>query len=116
MHNCRFCGKKVAGDAAVCEHSGKTIKKSTDESKDGVRLTSIDSWENKSIPAWVMYLVVAFFIACLGLMIYQGCNKDSPKKVIPKEVENESGSNDAELNASGSNASGSNESGSNESG
>ncbi len=86
MHHCPFCGKKVSGDAETCQHCGKTIRKSNSDSKDGVRLTSIDSWENKSIPAWVMYLVIAFFVGCLVMMLYKGCNKDVKKKAEPTDV------------------------------
>ena len=86
MYQCRFCGKKVASDAVECEHCGKTIGKSNFEPKDGVRLTNIDSWQNKSIPAWVMYLVVAFFITCIGLMIYKGCDQDANNKTDPEPI------------------------------
>jgi len=87
MHHCRFCGGKIASDASTCSHCGKTLRSSDEEAKEAVRLTHIDSWQNKSIPSWVMYLVVAFFLACLALMIYKGYDKDQPASPERKKAE-----------------------------
>lgn len=69
---CRFCGGKVFADAADCEHCGKVLKKSKSDSEEQGRLTNLESWD-RSIPSWLMYSVVGFFLLCLVLMALKGC-------------------------------------------
>jgi hypothetical protein len=58
-----------------CDHCGKSLRKKTSETTDSSGLTNLDSWKEKSVPAWVMYAVVAVLLFCVVLMIGQGCEK-----------------------------------------
>lgn len=70
---CRFCGQKIQSRSEVCEHCGKTLVKKSDGSPDKVSLVGIDSWQQKSVPAWVMYLVIGFALICAVIMFTRGC-------------------------------------------
>lgn len=73
IKRCRFCGGKIKPDATDCEHCGKQlVKKETPDTDDPAGLNNIESWKKKSIPAWVMYAVLVFFVFVVGLMIAQG--------------------------------------------
>lgn len=61
---CRFCGAKIKKDTVVCAHCGKTLVIESDSSGSTV---GRDSWEQKTVPAWVMYLVIAIGIGLLAL-------------------------------------------------
>ena len=75
MNRCPYCGEKIATDAVDCDHCGKTLRKSGSGSKESSGLTNLDSWKEKSVPAWVMYAVVGATLFCVILMIAQGCEK-----------------------------------------
>ena len=77
MRRCPFCGEKIPTDAEQCEHCGKTLVKRQEESEGNPRLVSIDSWEGKRVPAWVMYLVIAMGLLCLWLFLTHGCGDQS---------------------------------------
>lgn len=79
--HCRFCGGKIASDTVTCPHCGKQLIQIDKE--DGSRLTNLDSWEGRSVPAWVMYLVVAFFLFCFVAMFVEGCREEPPKPKSP---------------------------------
>lgn len=86
---CRFCGGKIASDAFECQHCGKVLRKrpnqESEEEKKG--LTNLNSWSGKSIPPWLMYLVVAFFLFCLVvLFLYAGNDQEK----VPKRDVNQS--------------------------
>ena len=85
MKRCRYCGGKILDDASQCEHCGKMLGESKSGSAETPGLTNLDSWENKSVPAWVMYLVVAFFSICLIFVMIKGCEKPATK---PSKNEN----------------------------
>ncbi len=74
---CRFCGEKVFADTEQCGSCGKTLIKKEAEEKIG--LTDINSWEGRSVPAWLMFLVVGFFVVCFIAMFLQGCEDNKPK-------------------------------------
>jgi uncharacterized membrane protein YvbJ len=87
MKRCRFCGGKILDDASQCEHCGKTLRKSKTDSAETPGITNLDSWENKSVPSWLMYAVVGFLLVCAGLVIYKGCQNPPAK---PSSDENAS--------------------------
>ena len=75
VKRCRFCGEKIQADASRCEHCGKTLKKQQETDREGAGLTNLDSWKNKSVPSWVMYLVLAITALCVILMVMEGCER-----------------------------------------
>ncbi len=85
MKRCPYCGKKLPTDAQKCEQCGKTFRQKKSESTESAGLTNINAWKEKSVPAWVMYAVIAGFLACAWLMISQGCekNKRQPQEPVP---------------------------------
>ena len=74
MNQCRYCGQKIQVGAPECEHCGKTLVKQKADEESGVGLTNIESWQGKSVPAWVMYLVLAIFAVFVVLLIVKGCD------------------------------------------
>lgn len=77
---CRFCGGKIASDVINCPHCGKQLRKSVDQQPDKLRATNIESWKGKTIPPWLMYLIVGFFLACLVIMFLDGATDPKPAK------------------------------------
>ncbi len=72
MKNCPFCGQKIFPDANVCKHCGKTLKGGgTSESS----VANLDTWKEKSIPSWAMYLLCGAALGCVWIMFAQGCEK-----------------------------------------
>ena len=61
---------------AECEHCGKTLIRKSDESDEKASLIGLDSWQQKKVPAWLMYAVVALGLFCLVLMYSRGCKSD----------------------------------------
>ena len=76
MKRCPFCGKKIESDASQCGHCGKTIGKRKSEAADQTRLTNIDTWKEKTIPSWVMFLVVALLLFCVWVMFSQATQSE----------------------------------------
>lgn len=70
---CRFCGQKINSRDEVCEHCGKSLvaKKSSDDTGSVI---GREAWEQKSIPAWLIYTVIAIGIFLLGLLFTRGGN------------------------------------------
>lgn len=81
---CRFCGGKIVSDAISCEHCGKQLRKSADPQPEQRRVTNIESWKGKTIPSWLMYLIVGFFLACFVIM-FLDANTD-PKPAQPPDT------------------------------
>lgn len=79
---CRFCGQKIRANAESCEHCGKSLVK-IDRTTSSVDL---ESWKDKSVPAWVMYLTLGLAIAFLALMFSRGC------EAVSEEVSHRCGS------------------------
>ena len=76
---CRFCGEKIKSNSEICEHCGKTlIKKAESAEAEGIRPVGLSSWEDKSVPAWVMYGVVGLGLLAVMLMFSRGC--ETPEK------------------------------------
>ncbi|MDG1875477.1 MAG: hypothetical protein P8J27_16315 [Mariniblastus sp.] len=88
---CRFCGGKITSDAYDCEHCGKALRKRTEPEASG--LTNINSWKNKSVPSWVMYLVVGFFLFCLILLFVKKDDRknDAQDNAPSTQTDGESG-------------------------
>ena len=81
---CRFCGSKIFSDAVSCEHCGKQLRKTADKQPEQRRVSNIESWKGRTIPPWLMYLVTAFFLACLVIMFLDGA--PDPKPAQPSEA------------------------------
>ena len=75
VKRCRFCGEKIAPDATNCEHCGKVLEIKQADNDEGSGLTNLDSWQGKSVPAWVMYVVVGFAAIVAIVMIIDGCDR-----------------------------------------
>ena len=75
---CRFCGGKIVSDAVSCEHCGKQLRKSADPQAVQRRATNLESWKGRTIPAWLMCLVVGFFLACLVIMFLDAGTDPKP--------------------------------------
>jgi uncharacterized membrane protein YvbJ len=86
MKRCRFCGQKILDDASQCEHCGKTLRDTSTESAEKSGLTNLDSWEKQSVPAWVMYAVVAFFLFVLAFLIFKGCQPSAIDKDAAMQI------------------------------
>lgn len=91
MKRCPYCGQKITVDAAQCKHCGKQVRK-VKESDSAAGMTSLKTYEEKRVPAWVMYGVVAMAIFCCVLMGLKGC-ESAPASDTSKET-----SEQAELN------------------
>jgi len=75
--NCRFCGGLIYPDAKECKHCGKVLIASEETSaNEGSRTVSLDSWKQKSVPAWLMYLLVGICLFCIWIMYARGCEKN----------------------------------------
>lgn len=79
MKRCPFCGEKIAVDASECKHCGKSLSKATDDDP-GKSSISLDAWEGKRVPSWMMYLLVAASLFCLWIMFSEGCSKQEQPK------------------------------------
>lgn len=78
IKRCRFCGEKISADAAQCQHCGKRLREvAQDKPEEGARLTNLESWKQKTIPSWVMYVVLGVTAVCVVLMVIEGCNRMS---------------------------------------
>ena len=73
MRRCPYCGEKIQVGVERCEHCGKTLVKKRDEPQGKPGLTNLDSWQQKRIPSWVMYLVCLGLLFCVALMVAKGC-------------------------------------------
>ena len=82
MKRCRYCGGKILDDAEQCEHCGKMLRESKSDMAETAGLTNLDAWEKKSVPAWLLYLVVALFLLLLAVLIYKGCDNANVKPSI----------------------------------
>ncbi len=89
IRRCRFCGEKIATDASQCEHCGKVLKIDKEATEEGARLTNLESWKGKSVPAWVMYAVVGFAVVVAAIMAIDGCNRMSggENPLVPAQPE-----------------------------
>ena len=75
--NCRFCGGMIYSDAKECKHCGKVLIASESAgSSDGNSTINLDSWKQKTIPAWLMYLLVGICLFCIWIMYARGCEKN----------------------------------------
>jgi len=75
---CRFCGGKTTSDAIRCEHCGKQLRKTESAEHERTRMTNIESWKGKTIPSWLMYLVVGIFLACFVIMFLDAGSDSKP--------------------------------------
>ncbi len=83
MNRCPFCGEKITVGAESCEHCNKSlVKRDGQQTGSGAGLTNLNKWEKKTVPAWVMYAVLAFTAFCVYLMIVRGC--ESPQQPQPE--------------------------------
>ena len=100
--NCPYCGEKIQVGVEQCEHCGKMFRKQKTNADDESGLTNLDSWKQKSIPSWVMYLTLVVAIFCIGMVIAKGCEKSSRETQTDKNAFNFSnpvGSNSCRLAA-----------------
>jgi uncharacterized membrane protein YvbJ len=74
IKRCPYCGTKVQPDDHTCNECGKSFGP-TSESSDDRGLTNLDAWQEKRIPAWLMYSIVGLAVLCIILMAIEGCNK-----------------------------------------
>lgn len=72
-----------------CKHCGKVlvVKKNTTEVGGGS--VSLDSWKQKSIPAWAMYLIAGICLFCIWIMYAQGCDRIEDAKDDSTEQKSE---------------------------
>ena len=75
---CRFCGGKITSDATSCEHCGKQLRKTESADDERTRLNNIESWKGKTIPTWLMLLVVGIFLACFVIMFLDAGSDPKP--------------------------------------
>ena len=76
---CRFCAEMIDSEDHECRHCGKVLVKNSAVDRDGTSVVSLDSWSQKSIPAWVMYVAVAVCLFCIWVMYSQGCDKNEKR-------------------------------------
>ena len=79
MKRCRYCGGKIEPGASQCKHCGKLLRNEKAETKDQTGLTNINAWKQKTIPSWLMYLVVAFLLFCVWIMFSQTTREPLPE-------------------------------------
>ncbi len=77
---CRFCGGKILSDATTCEHCGKQLRKPVKLEDEPLSVSNIESWKGKTIPPWLMYLVVGIFLACFVIMFLDAGYDPEPAK------------------------------------
>ena len=89
---CRFCGDMIDSNDLECKHCGKVLSTKSTSEPDGGGVVRLDSWQQKSIPAWVMYLAVGICLLCIGIMYAQGCdrNEDFREDAAQQESADES--------------------------
>lgn len=85
MRHCPFCGGKIAGDATECKHCGKTLSAGSNESP-GKSTVNLDAWEERRIPSWIVYLLVALSLFCLWLIFAEGCSGPEEQKAKEKKT------------------------------
>lgn len=88
IKRCRFCGEKIKSDDASCPHCGKQLiaqSKSSSESETE-SLVGLNSWESKSVPAWMMFVVIGIAFLCVFAMFNQGCNRDDEPESVPENA------------------------------
>jgi uncharacterized membrane protein YvbJ len=74
MKRCPFCGEKIFSDATECKHCDKSLSSSGQESA-AKSSVDLDSWQGKTVPSWLMYLLVAAALFCVWVMLSQGCER-----------------------------------------
>ena len=87
MKNCRFCGGNIRQGVETCPHCGKTLSKKKVDADESVGLTDLESWKKKTVPSWVMLLLVGAALFCVWIMFAQGCEKGMPEQT-PQESSN----------------------------
>ena len=88
IKRCRFCGEKIKSDDAVCPHCDKQLisqAKSDDESETE-SLVDLNSWETKTVPSWLMFVVLGIAFLCVFAMFNQGCNRDVDPEAVPENA------------------------------
>jgi uncharacterized membrane protein YvbJ len=79
MKRCQFCGEKIEPSVSQCVHCGKTLTGKKTDSTDQAGLTNINTWEEKRVPPWVMYLVIGFLLFCIWAMFSQITKEKPPE-------------------------------------
>lgn len=77
MKRCPFCGEKIAPDSSACKHCGKSLNGDAMGSDDAKKLSNLESWSDRSVPSWVMYLFVAFGLFFVWVMFNEGCSRSN---------------------------------------
>lgn len=77
---CRFCGEMIDSNDVECTHCGKQLVKSGSADGGGSGVVKLDSWSQKSIPAWAMYLAVGVCLFCIWVMYSQGCARNEERR------------------------------------
>ena len=85
MKRCPFCGEKILGDATECKHCGKSLSKEAHD-KPGKSSVDLESWEGKTIPAWLMYLLVALALLSVWVVMAKGCRDAQEKSESDRET------------------------------
>lgn len=79
IKRCRFCGEKIKSDDAVCPHCEKTLitPSKADAESESESLVGLNSWESKTVPGWLMWVVLGLALLCVVAMFSRGCNGES---------------------------------------
>ena len=90
MKHCPYCGKKIYADAKECRHCEKSLVKDAGENGDKKQaLTSPKAYSEKTVPAWLMYVLVALTLFACYTMFANGC-EDEANDSAPENSSEES--------------------------
>lgn len=82
MRHCPYCGKKIYVDATECKHCDKSLVKNSSEDQGKSGLTNPKAYSERSVPAWVMYLLVGLALFASYIMLTS--KKDEPAQDAPE--------------------------------
>ena len=78
MKNCPYCGKNIYADAKECRHCEKSLVKDPAADSGKQSLTSPRAYSEKTVPAWVMYVLVGLTLFACYTMFAKGCEQGEP--------------------------------------
>ena len=84
---CRFCGEKIKADKESCPQCGKTlIVKPKDEDSE-TSLVGLSKWEGKTIPVWMMILILGIVLFSCYTMLSSGCDQSLEDQILEDQQE-----------------------------